>query len=228
MRDCRCWCLGGQISSSARPCGWPGRRIHVERDVLSGIGVTARLAVATGRVELPDPLLLVRTGCGGRHELIMTSRVPEHISCQACREHVWARQGRGARASRRRHKTWPARTATWPGATPGAEAAGPALSASAAAGVGASRITLLDAGAGLAELVGAKPAAQPGATMDRTAVPGCMDVERLQAPLLGECPGGADDADNIAAGRTRGPVQEHRAGSGQQTAIGDLQQRPLP
>src|SRR5258708_27224332 len=159
MRDCRCWCLGGQISSSARPCGWPGRRIHVERDVLSGIGVTARLAVATGRVELPDPLLLVRTGCGGRHELIMTSRVPEHISCQACREHAWARQGRGARASRRRHKTWPARTATWPGATPGAEAAGPALSASAAAGVAASRIPLLDAGAELAELLGAKPAA---------------------------------------------------------------------
>src|SRR5258707_2434667 len=71
--------------------GMHGLRVHVERDVPGGIAAVAGLAAAMGRQEeLPDPLTLVRTGCGGWHELVMTSRVPEDVTCRACREHAWA------------------------------------------------------------------------------------------------------------------------------------------
>lgn len=71
------------------------RRVHVEQDVLGGIGAVAGLMAAArgsapGFGDLPDPTVLVRTGCGQLRAWVATSRIPEEVTCQPCREHAWA------------------------------------------------------------------------------------------------------------------------------------------
>jgi hypothetical protein len=75
--------------------GLHDHRVHVEHDVLGGIGAAAGLmAAAQGSApafgELPDPTALVRTGCGQLRAWVSTSRLPEQITCPSCREHAWA------------------------------------------------------------------------------------------------------------------------------------------
>jgi hypothetical protein len=64
--------------------------VHAEKTPMPGFGHAATRALivqATGLV--PDLPKTVRTGCGVRRPLAMTSTVPEKITCLACRD--WAR-----------------------------------------------------------------------------------------------------------------------------------------
>jgi hypothetical protein len=67
--------------------------IHVEKTTAPGFGNAAMrdlLTAATGlTADLPKT---VGTGCGRRRPIAMTSTVPEHVTCLACRE--WARADR--------------------------------------------------------------------------------------------------------------------------------------
>src|ERR1022692_345909 len=82
------------MNATTQP-GLHDRRVHVEHDVLCGIGAMAGLIAAPrGSApvfgELPDPTTLVRTGCRQLRALVATSRLPEEISCPSCRKHGWA------------------------------------------------------------------------------------------------------------------------------------------
>lgn len=64
--------------------GLHDRRVHVERDVLSGIGAMAGFMTAARDSapvfgELPDPATLVRTGCRQIRAPVSTSRMPEEV-----------------------------------------------------------------------------------------------------------------------------------------------------
>ena len=64
--------------------------VHAEKTPMPGFGHAAArglIVQATGLV--PDLPKTVRTGCGVRRPLAMTSTVPEKITCLACRD--WAR-----------------------------------------------------------------------------------------------------------------------------------------
>jgi hypothetical protein len=63
--------------------------VHVERVPMPGFGhaaVRALIVQATGLV--PDLPKTVATGCGVRRPIVMTSTIPEAITCLACRD--WA------------------------------------------------------------------------------------------------------------------------------------------
>jgi hypothetical protein len=67
--------------------------VHMEKTIAPGFGNAAMrdlLTAATGlAADLPKT---VGTGCGRRRPIAMTSTVPEHVTCLACRE--WARAER--------------------------------------------------------------------------------------------------------------------------------------
>lgn len=67
--------------------------IHVEKTIAPGFGNAAMrdlLTTATGlTADLPKT---VGTGCGRRRPIAMTSTLPEHVTCLACRD--WARADR--------------------------------------------------------------------------------------------------------------------------------------
>ena len=65
--------------------------IHAEKTVLPGFGNAAMRELIAGATGLACDLpKTVGTGCGRRRPFAMTSTIPEHITCLACRE--WAAQ----------------------------------------------------------------------------------------------------------------------------------------
>ncbi len=68
----------------------PGRTVHVERDVIFGVGYYRNL-LAEGAGLAVDAPPAVTTGCGQQHPLADTSRTPESVTCPQCRE--WAAAG---------------------------------------------------------------------------------------------------------------------------------------
>lgn len=80
--------------------------IHVEKTPMPGFGHAAiRDLIATGLGLASDLPKTVGTGCGKRRRIAMTSMVPEHVTCLACREYAAAEYLQWAPAGRRlRHQ----------------------------------------------------------------------------------------------------------------------------
>jgi hypothetical protein len=67
-------------------------QIHVQNGYggMSLAEVRGIIVEVTGRT--PDTPKTVGTGCGRRRPYAMTSTVPEHVTCLACRERAWGEQ----------------------------------------------------------------------------------------------------------------------------------------
>jgi len=65
--------------------------IHAEKTILPGFGNAAMRELITDATGLACDLpKTTGTGCGRRRPFAMTSTIPEHVTCLACRE--WAAQ----------------------------------------------------------------------------------------------------------------------------------------
>lgn len=88
--------------------------IHAEKTVLPGFGNAAMrelIVTATGLAcDLPKT---VGTGCGRRRPFAMTSTVPEHITCLACREWAAAEHEQAAQSAEALIEMVPAGDPTW-------------------------------------------------------------------------------------------------------------------
>ncbi len=63
--------------------------IHVEKMPVPGLGNAAMRDLIAGTLGIaPDLPKTIGTGCGRRRPIAMTSTVPEHVTCLACREHA--------------------------------------------------------------------------------------------------------------------------------------------
>lgn len=63
--------------------------IHAEKTPMPGFGHAAMRDLISGTLGLASDLpKTAGTGCGKRRPIAMTSTVPEHVTCLACREYA--------------------------------------------------------------------------------------------------------------------------------------------
>lgn len=90
--------------------------IHAEKTVLPGFGNAAmRELIVTATGLACDMPKTVGTGCGRRRPFAMTSTVPEHVTCLACREWAAAEHIKAAQTAEALIESVPAGDSLWDG-----------------------------------------------------------------------------------------------------------------